>query len=468
MGANSVPDAHDPSKRHAPSMLTSDLALRFDPEYEKISRRFYEQSRPVRRRLRPRLVQADPSRHGPTRPLSRSGSPGEELIWQDPVPAVDHPLIDAADAAALKATILASGLTVSQLVGTAWASASTFRGSDKRGGANGARIRLAPQKDWAVNEPAQLAKVLETLDGIRKAFNDAQPAGKKVSLADLIVLGRQSAAVEQAAQAMPATTSRCPSRRAAPMPRRSRRMWSPSSYLEPAADGFRNYRRPTSPVPAEALLIDKAQLLTLTAPEMTVLVGGLRAININVDGSRNGVFTDRAGALTNDFFVNLLDMGTAWKAVSAAEGVCSKGRDRADGRAEMDRHPRRPRLRLALAVAARLGRSLCQRRCPGEVRQRLRRGLDQGDERRPLRPRLKRPADQSHSKMRGVAQAAPLFVQSFSNMPVLATMPASAPPINGATMNSQSWLIAAPPENRAGPMERAGLTDVPVTGITAK
>ncbi|KAB2857641.1 MAG: catalase-peroxidase, partial [Bauldia sp.] len=254
--------------------------------------------------------------------------PAEDLIWQDPLPAVDHVLIDEADIAALKEKILASGLSVSELVSTAWASAATFRGSDKRGGANGARIRLAPQKDWEVNQPAQLAKVLETLEGIRQAFNEAQTGGKKVSLADLIVLGG-GAAVEQAAKAAghAVTVPFAPGRTDA-----SQEQTDIESFevLEPVADGFRNYLKTRFSVPAEQLLVDKAQLLTLTAPEMTVLVGGLRVLGANVGGSQNGVFTQRPGQLTNDFFVNLLDMATAWKPVSPEEELF-EGRDRATG-----------------------------------------------------------------------------------------------------------------------------------------
>jgi catalase-peroxidase len=327
-GAGTVPDAHDPSKRHAPSMLTTDLALRFDPAYEKISRRFHEnpdQFADAFARAWYKLTHRDMG------PRSRYLGPevsAEELLWQDPVPEVDHELIDAKDIAALKSKILASGLSISQLVSTAWASAATFRGSDKRGGANGARIRLAPQKDWEVNQPAQLAKVLETLEGIQKAFNAAQSGGKKVSLADLIVLGG-CAAVEQAAKnaghnvEAPFTPGRTDA---------SQEQTDIESFtvLEPIADGFRNYLKADYAVSAEELLVDKAQLLTLTAPEMTVLVGGMRVLNANSGQSQHGVFTKRPEALTNDFFVNLLDMGTEWKAVSDAKDVF-EGRDRATG-----------------------------------------------------------------------------------------------------------------------------------------
>ena len=320
-----VPDAHDPSKRHAPMMHTTDLSMRVDPAYEKIAREYYENPDKLAdafSRAWFKLMHRD---MGPVARYLGPLVPAEVLIWQDPVPAVDHVLIDAQDVAALKAKILASGLTISQLVSTAWASASTFRGSDKRGGANGARIRLAPQKDWEVNEPAQLAKVLAALEGVQAAFNGAQTGGKKVSLADLIVLGG-CAAVESAAKlaghaiAVPFT----PGRTDASQEQTDAHSFAP---LEPTADGFRNYVRAGHPVPADELLIDRAQLLTLTAPEMTVLVGGLRALNANIGGASHGVFTPRAGMLTNDFFVNLLDMNTVWKPLSDAKDVF-EGRDR--------------------------------------------------------------------------------------------------------------------------------------------
>lgn len=327
-GANSVPDAHDPSKRHAPAMLTTDLALRADPAYEKIARRFYEnpdQFADAFARAWFKLTHRD---MGPRARYLGPEVPQEALIWQDPVPAVDHPLVDAADIAALKQTILASGLSVSELVSTAWASASTFRGSDKRGGANGARIRLSPQKDWTVNQPAQLAKVLETLEGIQTAFNDAAAGGKKVSLADLIVLGG-AAGIETAAKAaghavdVPFTPGRTDATQ-------DQTDVESFAVLEPVADGFRNYNTSDASIPAEALLIDKANLLTLTGPELTVLLGGLRVLDINHGQSQHGVFTKRPGALTNDFFVNLLDMGTAWKA-AADDQTVFEGRDRQTG-----------------------------------------------------------------------------------------------------------------------------------------
>ncbi|KWH46946.1 catalase/peroxidase HPI [Burkholderia stagnalis] len=329
-GADAViPDAYDPSKKHLPSMLTTDLSLRFDPAYEKISRRFYEnpdQFADAFARAWFKLTHRD---MGPRARYLGPDVPSEELLWQDPVPAVDHKLIDEADAAALKAKILATGLSVSQLVSTAWASASTFRGSDKRGGANGARIRLAPQKDWDVNQPAQLATVLETLEGVQKAFNDAQSGGKKVSLADLIVLAG-AAGVEQAAKqaGVTVTVPFAPGRTDASQAQTD---VEAMAVLEPVADGFRNYLKGQYTVPAEALLVDKAQLLTLSAPELTALVGGLRVLGANVGDSRHGVFTDRPGTLTNDFFVNLLDMGTEWKPVSAGNDVF-EGRDRATGK----------------------------------------------------------------------------------------------------------------------------------------
>ena len=311
-GAGTVPDAHDPSKRHAPAMLTTDLSLRFDPVYEEISRRFMRESGPVCGRFRPGVVQADAPRHGPARRYLGPEVPAEEIIWQDPIPAVNHELIDEKDIASLKGKVLASGLSVSELVSTAWASASTFRGSDKRGGANGARIRLAPQKDWEVNQPAQLAKVLKTLEGIQSGFNRAQTGGKKVSLADLIVLAG-CAGVEQAAKnsghevRVPFTPGRMDALQ-------EQTDVASFAVLEPVADGFRNYLKTKFSVSAEELLVDRAQLLTLTAPEMTVLIGGLRVLNTNFGQTQHGVFTKRPEALTNDFFVNLLDMGTTWKA----------------------------------------------------------------------------------------------------------------------------------------------------------
>jgi catalase-peroxidase len=327
-GTGTVPSAHDPSKRIAPSMLTTDLALRLDPAYEKIARHFMEnpdQFADAFARAWFKLTHRD---MGPRARYLGPEVPAEELIWQDPVPAVDHPLIDAQDIASLKGKILGSGLSVSELVSTAWASASTFRGSDKRGGANGARIRLAPQKDWDVNQPAQLAKVLKTLEGIQSAFNGAQTGGKKVSLADLIVLAG-CAGVEQAARnaGHEVTVPFAPGRTDA-----SHEQTDVESFavLEPIADGFRNYLKGRYSVPAEALLVDKAQLLTLTAPEMTVLVGGLRVLKANFGGAQHGVFTRRPEALTNDFFVNLLDMGTEWKAASKDADVF-EGRDRKTG-----------------------------------------------------------------------------------------------------------------------------------------
>jgi catalase-peroxidase len=327
-GSGSVPAAHDPSKRIAPSMLTTDLSLRFDPVYEKISRRFMEnpdQFADAFARAWFKLTHRD---MGPRARYLGPEVPAEELIWQDPIPAVNHKLINKQDIASLKGKILTSGLSVSELVSTAWASASTFRGSDKRGGANGARIRLAPQKDWEVNQPAQLAKVLKTMDGIQSAFNSAQSGGKKVSLADLIVLAG-CAGVEQAAKyaGQNVTVPFTPGRMDA-----SQEQTDVESFavLEPVADGFRNYLKTKFSVSAEELLVDRAQLLTLTAPEMTVLVGGMRVLNTNFGQTQHGVFTKRPEALTNDFFVNLLDMGTTWKAVSEARDVF-EGRDRKTG-----------------------------------------------------------------------------------------------------------------------------------------
>ncbi|MFY9748243.1 MAG: catalase/peroxidase HPI [Acidobacteriaceae bacterium] len=327
-GVDTVPDPHDSSKRRAPSMLTTDIALRVDPAYEKISRRFLEhpdQFADAFARAWFKLTHRD---MGPRARYLGPEVPAEDLIWQDPIPAVNHKLIDEQDVAALKGRILASGLPVSQLVSTAWASASTFRGSDKRGGANGARIRLAPQKDWAVNQPEQLAKVLKILEGIQSEFNTKQSGGKSVSLADLIVLAG-CAGVEQAAKnaghhvAVPFTPGR--------MDALGEQTDVESfAVLEPIADGFRNYLKRRYSVSSERLLIDKAQLLTLTAPEMTVLIGGMRVLNTNAGQAKHGVFTRRPEALTNDFFVNLLDMGTEWKPVSDAQDVF-EGRDRKTG-----------------------------------------------------------------------------------------------------------------------------------------
>ena len=327
-GANSVPDAHDPSKRHAPTMLTTDLALRFDPAYEKISRRFYEHPDEFADAFARAWFKLTHRDMGPRARYLGPEVPAEELIWQDPIPAVNDPLIDAQDIASLKDGIRASGLSVSELVSTAWASASTFRGSDKRGGANGARVRLAPQKDWEVNQPTQLAKVLETLEGIQRAFNHAASGGKQVSLADLIVLAG-CAGIEQAAKnaGCPVTVPFTPGRMDATPEQTDAASFA---VLEPIADGFRNYQKARYAVSVEELLIDKAQLLTLSAPEMTVLIGGMRVLQTNADGSSHGVFTKRPAALTNDFFVNLLDMGTEWKAVSD-EADLFEGYDRGTG-----------------------------------------------------------------------------------------------------------------------------------------
>ena len=327
-GANSVPDAHDPSKRHVPSMLTTDLALRYDPAYEKISRRFYENPDEFADAFARAWFKLTHRDMGPRARYLGPEVPAEVLLWQDPIPAADHPLPDEKDIAALKAKVLGTGLSVSQLVSVAWASASTFRGSDKRGGANGARIRLAPQKDWAVNNPPQLKKVLETLENIMKEFNNAQSGGKKVSLADLIVLAG-CAAVEKAAKeaGVTVTVPFTPGRMDA-----SQEQTDVESFkmLEPAADGFRNYLKARFTVTPEELLVDKARLMNLTAPEMTVLLGGMRVMNANYDGSAHGVFTRRPGTLTNDFFVNLLDMSTVWKPVSDSKDEF-EGHDRKTG-----------------------------------------------------------------------------------------------------------------------------------------
>jgi catalase-peroxidase len=323
-----IPDAHDASKKHTPTMLTTDLSLRFDPEYEKISRRFYEHPLEFADAFARAWFKLTHRDMGPRSRYLGSEVPKEELIWQDPIPAVNHPLIDINDIAVLKAKVLSSGLSVSQLLSAAWASASTFRGSDKRGGANGARIRLAPQKDWVVNNPAQLAKVIESLEAIQLDFNRAQSGNKQVSLADLIVLAG-CAAVEKAAKdaGVDVTVPFTPGRMDA-----SQEQTDTESFkvLEPVADGFRNYLKTKYKVSAEELLIDKAQLLTLTAPEMTVLVGGMRVLNTNFDNSKHGIFTKRPEILTNDFYVNLLDMGTTWKPLSEDKEEF-EGRDRKTG-----------------------------------------------------------------------------------------------------------------------------------------
>ncbi|WP_320168378.1 catalase/peroxidase HPI [Mangrovibacterium marinum] len=323
-GAGSVPHAHDPEKRIAPAMLTTDLSLRFDPIYEKISRRFYEHPDEFADAFARAWFKLTHRDMGPRARYLGPEVPAEELIWQDPIPAVKHQLVDEKDVAELKKKVLDSGLSVSELIAAAWASASTFRGSDKRGGANGARIRLAPQKDWAVNNPPQLAKVLSTLEGIQKAFNQSASGGKQISLADTIVLAGCAAVEKAAADAghkitVPFTPGRADA---------SQEQTDVESFgvLEPHADGFRNYLKGKYSIPAEKLLIDKAQLLTLTPPELTVLIGGMRALDANFDHSKHGVFTDKPGTLTNDFFVNLLDMGTVWKPTSQErdlfEGQC--------------------------------------------------------------------------------------------------------------------------------------------------
>ncbi|KUG24391.1 catalase / peroxidase [hydrocarbon metagenome] len=324
-----IPDAHDPSKKYPPMMTTADLSLRFDPIYEPIARRFHQDPKAFADAFARAWFKLTHRDMGPKARYLGPEVPKEDLIWQDPIPAVNHKLINAKDIASLKGKILASGLSVSQLVSTAWASASTFRGSDKRGGANGARIRLAPQKDWEVNQPERLAKVLKALNGIQSEFNKTAKGGKKVSLADLIVLAGCTG-IEQAAKnaGYKITVPFTPGRMDA-----SQKQTDVTSFalLEPKADGFRNYQKARYAVSAEELLVDKAQLLTLTAPEMTVLVGGMRVLNTNVGQTRYGVFTERPEALTNDFFVNLLNMGTEWKAVSEA-GDVFEGYDRKTGK----------------------------------------------------------------------------------------------------------------------------------------
>ncbi|MBL7786257.1 MAG: catalase/peroxidase HPI [Chitinophagales bacterium] len=327
-GANTVPDAHDKSKRHTPSMLTTDLALRFDPAYEKISRHFFENPDAFANAFARAWFKLTHRDMGPRSRYLGPEVPAEVLIWQDPIPEVNHTLVDEADIQTLKSRLLASGVSIAQLVSTAWAAAATFRGSDKRGGANGARIRLAPQKFWKANNPAQLSQVLSTLEGIQSEFNQAQNNGKKVSLADLIVLGG-CAAIEEAAQKagfnikVPFTPGRMDA---------NQEQTDVESFavLEPIADGFRNYLKNKCSIPTEELLVDKAQLLNLTAPEMTVLIGGMRALNANYDGSKHGILTDRPETLTNDFFVNLLDMRTAWAATDEHKEIF-EGRDRSTG-----------------------------------------------------------------------------------------------------------------------------------------
>ncbi len=327
-GAGTIPDAHDSEKKHAPFMLTSDMALRIDPAYEKISRHFHENPAEFADAFSRAWFKLTHRDMGPRARYLGPDVPAEVLIWQDPIPAVNHQLIDDSDITALKGKIADSGLTVSELVSTAWASASTFRGSDKRGGANGARVRLAPQKDWEVNNPAQLAKILSALEGIQQGFNSAQTGGKGVSIADLIVLGGV-VGIEQAAKnaGHDITVPFTPGRADASQEETDVESFE---YMEPAADGFRNYLKAHHTAPAEALLIDKAQLLTLTAPELTVLIGGLRVLNTNFDGSQHGVFTKQPGALTNDFFVNQLNLSTTWKATSDA-GKIFTGSDRSSG-----------------------------------------------------------------------------------------------------------------------------------------
>ncbi|MCS7101032.1 MAG: catalase/peroxidase HPI, partial [Burkholderiaceae bacterium] len=323
-----IPDAFNPNKKHRPTMLVTDLSLRFDPVYEKISRRYHQNPQEFADAFARAWFKLTHRDMGPRARYLGPEVPKEELIWQDPIPAVDHPLIDDKDIAALKAKILVTGLSVPELVYTAWSAAATFRGSDKRGGANGARIRLAPQKDWEVNQPAQLARVLAALEGVQREFNAQAKGGKKVSLADLIVLGG-CAAVQKAAKdaGFDITVPFAPGRMDA---RQDQTDVESFAVLEPVADGFRNYAKPNLGVPTEALLVDKAQLLNLTPPEMTVLVGGLRALNANFGNAPHGVFTKRPGQLTNDFFVNLLDMGTQWSPVSGKDGIY-EGRDRKTG-----------------------------------------------------------------------------------------------------------------------------------------
>ena len=383
-GGGTVPDAHDQAKRHAPMMLTTDLALRLDPAYEPIAKRFHENPAAFADAFARAWYKLTHRDMGPTSRYLGKDVPTEELIWQDPIPSVTHALIDDRDITALKSKILASKLSISQLVSTAWASAATYRDSDKRGGANGGRLRLAPQKDWDVNQPAQLATVLAALEGIQNEFNRAQSGGKMVSLADLIVLGG-CAAVEQAAKnagrsvQVPFTPGRADA---------SQDQTDTHSFavLEPEADGFRNYLKSQYTIPAEAMLVDRAQLMTLSAPEMTVLVGGMRVLNANAGGSQHGVFTKRPETLSNDFFVNLLDMGTTWKSVSEAEDVF-EGRDRATGELKWTA----TRVDLIFGSNSQL-RALAEVYACDDSQDKFTRDfvscVDQSDESRPIRPNL--------------------------------------------------------------------------------
>ena len=380
-GADTVPDAHDPNARKQPGMLTTDLALIKDPIYDKISRDFHQNPDKFADAFARAWFKLTHRDMGPRFRYLGPEVPEEVLLWQDPVPAVDHPLVDDADIIALKAKVLASGLTVSELVSTAWASASTFRGSDKRGGANGARIRLEPQRNWQANQPAQLARVLEALEKVQADFNASATGGKKISLADLIVLAG-NAAVEQAAKdaGIETTVPFLAGRTDATQEQTDVESFA---VLEPIVDGFRSYGY-RKDEPEEVALLDKAQLLRLTPPELTVLVGGLRMLGINYKGTEFGVFTETPGKLTNDFFINLLDMKYLWKPTSDNKDTF-EGRERASGRSEVEGHPRRPHLRFE-RPASRHRRGLRLRRLPRQVRSRLRQNLEQGHESRPLRP----------------------------------------------------------------------------------
>ncbi len=364
-GAGTVPDAHDPSKSHPPTMLTTDLSLRADPVYEQITRRFLEHPAEFADAFARAWFKLTHRDMGPVVRYLGPEVPAETLLWQDPIPAVTHELIDAEDIASLKGQVLASGLPVSQLVSTAWASASSFRGSDKRGGANGARIRLEPQSGWEVNDPDQLATVLRTLEGIQAGLQ-RRPDRRQAGLARRPDRAGRRRGRRAGRPGTPASTSRSRSRRAARTRRRSRPTWSRSPRSSRRADGFRNYLGKGNRLPAEYLLLDRANLLTLSAPEMTVLVGGLRVLGANYQQSPLGVFTATPGSLTNDFFVNLLDMGTTWQAASG-DANTFEGRDARHGRGQVDRQPGRPRLRVELRAARARG-GLRQRRREGEVR----------------------------------------------------------------------------------------------------
>ncbi len=455
--ADAVPDAHDPSRRHAPMMSTADIALRIDPDYERISRRFQENPDELADAFARSWFKLTHRDMGPIARYLGPEVPDEELLWQDPVPEVTHELVGPEEIAALKAQILVSGLSVSQLVRTAWASASTFRGSDKRGGANGARIRLEPQNGWEVNDPAELAKVLRTLEGVQESFNGSQNgSGRQVSLADLIVLGG-CAAVEQAAKdaGHDVEVPFAPGRADASQEQTDVDSFAP---LEPTADGFRNHLAPDHRLTAEYLLLDKANLLTLSAPEMTVLVGGLRVLGANAGGSRDGVFTESPGSLTNDFFVNLLDLGTTWTATSDDAGRF-EGRDVATGEV------RWTGTRVDLVFGSNselraLAEVYAERRRAREVRARLRRRVGQGHEPRPLRPALIATPGPA-----GRSPAGPGSVRAPRAVPVVRTLPA---PFTSAPAPPRARARAARARARARPGEHDATIPPPARRVALR